>query len=393
MPRFFRAAAPSPELRAGVFHSTVFFTNGVGAVAFAIWLSSKSIPSEQIGIINAFPMLLMLASNYFVGKLADRANDWRTAILMIALIGGGVSVGLFFVNEFWGVLLVWALCALSSGSVPPIIDAATLRMAQRNGSDFGTIRAWGTIGYMVASIVTGLFAARYGAAVFVPLFVCSAMLRAFAAFQLPRFRAPARLDVPVAGAGQGASRLREVLKPWFVLPLVAWGLVQITHAILSLFAALLWKQQGISEGAIGPLIAVGAAAEASMMLIWRRLGWSISARHMLLVSAAVTAVRWTITAFDPPLPILFLLQLGHAFTYTIGYFGLMHFIAKWTSEDIAAEAQGFALMVQQMMTVLGMLAFGFLADAFGLKAFLFAALCGVLAAGCVLFSLRLQPSH
>jgi len=387
-----RAGALTPELRATFFHVTVFFGNAVGAVAFAIWLASKSIPTDQIGIINAVPMLLMLGANLFIGRLADRADDWRTTIVIIALLGFGVSLGLFFVNEFWGVLLVWALCGLTAGSVPPLIDAATLRMTQRNGSDFGSIRAWGTVGYMTMSVAAGFFAATYGASVFVPLYVLSALIRGAVSLQLPRFRAPAHLAVPVA-ANLASNRLREVLRPWFVLPLVAWGLIQITHSVLALFAALIWKEKGISEAAIGPLIATGAAAEAVMMFIWRRIGLTLSARQMLLVAALAASVRWAITAADPPLAMLFLLQLLHALTYSVGYFGCMHFIAKWTGEDIAAEAQGFAVVVQQAMTVIGMLVFGYLAQAYGIRAFLFPALCGLLAAGCILVSLRLHPSH
>ena len=39
--------------------------------------------------------------------------------------------------------------------------------------------------------------------------------------------------------------------------------------------------------------------------------------------------------------LLALLQLLHAFTFAMGYLGGIYFIANWTSEDIAAEAQGF----------------------------------------------------
>jgi PPP family 3-phenylpropionic acid transporter len=114
------------ETRASVFHFTVFLPVSVSAVYFAIWLSGRGISPEQIGIINAVPVLVLLLINLFIGRLADKAGDWRTMILIMALLAGSVPIGLFFVDEFRGILLVWTLVAVSSGSIPPVVDAATV---------------------------------------------------------------------------------------------------------------------------------------------------------------------------------------------------------------------------------------------------------------------------
>jgi len=381
----------SPELRAAVFHFTVFLSMGVSAVYLAIWLSQKGISAEEIGIINAVPVLILLALNLFVGRLADRASDWRNVIVIMAVLAGTVPIGLFFVNEFWGILLVWAFCAMSSGSIPPVIDAATVRLTQRNGSDFGRVRAWGTVGYMTATAGTGLVIAWLGPSAFLPLYFALALLRTLASLQLPRFRAPARQAV-LAEALPEAARLRDALKPWFVLPLIAFALVNATHSILASFAALVWYDNGVPEAAIGPLIAVSAAAEAVMMFAWKRFGGRVSARHMILIAAAVTVFRWAVMALNPPVAVLFALQLLHAFTYGVGYFGVVHFIANWTREDIAAEAQGFAFVLQQAMSVIALIGFGWLVARFGITAFFGASVFGAIAVVCVLVSLSIRPA-
>ncbi|WDR05388.1 MFS transporter [Devosia rhodophyticola] len=108
----------SPELRASIFHSTVFMSMGVASVYLAIWLTEKGLNTDQIGIINAFPVLILLLLNQLIGRLADRASDWRTVIAILAIFGGMVPIGLFFVDEFWGILLFWGFCAMSAGSIP-----------------------------------------------------------------------------------------------------------------------------------------------------------------------------------------------------------------------------------------------------------------------------------
>ena len=76
----------SPEVRASLFHFTVYSTNGVAAAYFGIWLRDRNMSTDQIGIINAAPVLALLVINLFVGRIADRASDWRQAIVFMALV-------------------------------------------------------------------------------------------------------------------------------------------------------------------------------------------------------------------------------------------------------------------------------------------------------------------
>lgn len=384
-----KALGISPELRAGIFHFTVFGSTGVASVYFGIWLSNRGISPDEIGIINAVPVVVLLSINLLVGRLADKASDWRQVITILALIAGAVPVGLFFVNGFWGILLLWTLCVVPSFTLVPVVDAATLRMTQRRGSDFGLVRAWGTVGYMVSTALAGPLIAIFGEAAFVPLFVVWSLLRALLALQLPRFRAPPQ-ELTTATIAPGTNRLRGILAPWFVLPLVGLGMNYSLHGVLGAFAALIWKEQGISEGLIGPLIAVAAAAEAVMMFVWSRLDIKVSARHLIIIAALVATARWGIMAFNPPVIVLFFLQMLHAITFAVGYFGGIYFIANWTNEDIAAEAQGFSYILQQGMGAIALVGFGWGVALWGEKAWLAASAFAFAGAVLVAISLRLK---
>jgi PPP family 3-phenylpropionic acid transporter len=383
----------SPELRASLFHFWVFGSTGVASVYFAIWLSNRGITADEIGVINAAPVLCMMLINLFIGRLADKASDWRQAIVILALIAGAVPIGLFFVSGFWGILLIWTLCVVPAFSLVPIADTATMRMTLRNGTDFAFVRAWGTVGYMITTLVSGPLIAWLGDGAFLPLFLAFAACRALFSLQLPRFRAVAGEDAKVPPPSPTARHLREVLKPWFVLPILGLALHQSIHGVLSVFGALLWKQQGIPEGYIGVLIAVMAFAEAAMMFGWRYLKIKVSARHLIVLAAAVAGTRWIIMAFAPPLWLLFILQLFHCITYAVAYFGGMQFIANWTSEDIAAEAQGFAFVLQQGISIIALVGFGWLVALYGTGAWFGAAAFAFTGLVLTLISLRLQPVH
>jgi len=380
----------TPEFRTSIFYGSFFTGSGAAVMFLPIWLSGKGITPEQIGLINAVPIIVILAFNLIIGRVADRAKDWRQVIVIGALIGGVVPIGLFFVNEFWGILLFWTLVCLPGGAVGPVLDAAAMRLARRNGTDFGVMRAWGTVGYMLFNGLTGYLVVWFGADVFVPLFVGLALLRASIALQLPAFRAPAGEVTIASVAPKSKGSLRDVAKPWFILPLLGFCMVFGTHIVLNAFGSLLWKAQGIPEDVIGPLIALGAASEAAMMFLWKRFGGRISARGIMLISAGVSVLRWLVMGLAPGIGVLIALQLSHGVTFAIGYLGCVHFIANWTSEDIAAETQSLFVVGQQVLSVVALIGFGALVPSMGVEAYFVAAGLALVGAGCIWVSMQMQ---
>lgn len=374
-----RESALTPELRTTSFYFTLFMAGAPATIYAGIWFAERGLSSEQIGIINAVPVLLMLLLNVVVGRIADRAPDWRTTIVLGTVLAGVIPIGLFFVHEFWGILLLWTLAVVPISAIGPVLDAATMRMTRRRGSQYGPIRAWGTVGYMSTLLVVGFLLTQFGGGMFLPLFVGLSLLRGLVSFGLPRFRGPEGEPTPVSS---GASHLREVMKPFFILPLIGFAMVFGTHVVLNAFQALLWKEQGFGSDLTGPLLALAAFAEAAMMFSFRRFAARFPARSLILVSAIAAVFRWICMGLQPGIEWLIPLQLLHSVTFAMGFMGCVHFIANWTSDDIAAEAQGFFTMLQQAMSVIALIGFGWLTGMFGAKAYFvaaaFAGLGGVL---------------
>ncbi len=388
MPPAEAATAPGlpPQLRIGGFYLTMFTVMGAFTAFGGIWIAAQGIGAERIGLINALPVALLMLMNLKVGRLADRARDWRAAIVALVLISALGPLGLLLGGGFWPVLAFWTLTAVAQGLAVPVVDAAAIRMARRQGFDYSTLRAWGTVGYIVTIFATGALVDRYGPGAFVPALAFVAILRALMAMTLPRFRPPEHQRQP----GTGARRLPEVMRPWFVLPLIGWSMVFATFLILNGFQALLWKQQGLAPGWITFLIALGAIAETAMFFGFRRFSRRFAARHLILASALISVIRWICFAFSPGIAWLIPLQLLHSVTYAMGFMGCVGFIANWTSEDIAAEAQSFFVLLQQAFSVLALSGFGWLAARYGAHAYFASAVFAGCGALLIALSLRLM---
>lgn len=385
------AAEPrlTPEFKATIYYFIQYMSGAVVTVYSGIWFAGRGLTPDQIGIINAAPVLLILLLNVIVGRIADRASDWKQVIVIGAVIAGITPFALYLAHDFWTILLVWTLFTLPSGLVGPVVDAATLRLTRRRGTQFGPIRAWGTVGYMLMLTLTGFIIAWLGGGIFLPLFIGLSLLRTIAAFGLPRFRATTAGE-PAAPIDHGARHLREVMKPFFVLPLVGFAMVFGTHIILNAFQGLLWKEQGFPEDIIGPLLAVGALSEAGLMFVFARFARRFSARTLILASAIAAVFRWSCMALQPDLVWLIPLQALNAITFALGYLGCMHFIANWTSDHIAAEVQGFFQMLQQGMVVVSLIAFGWLMGMIGAQAYFIAAAFSAIGAVLIWLSISMQ---
>jgi PPP family 3-phenylpropionic acid transporter len=380
--------APSPNvvLRVIPFYAAMFLPQGVASVFAGIWFASRGFTESEIGILNAAPVLVLLALNLWVGRIADRAEDWRGVIVIGAMASGIGALLLPAMQGFWAILLAWTLTFAAFGAVLPVCDAATMRLSRRAGFDYSAVRAWASVGYLIMLLATGFLLSRFGAWMFLPLFCATSLIRSGAAVVLPRFRAPAEERTP----GPGARSLMRALRPWFLLPLIGGAIIYGTHQVLGAFQALLWADQGLSASTIAVLIGLGAASEVVVFFLYPRLGGRISARWLILVSAAVAAGRWAIYGFSPPVALLVPLQLLHGITFGFGFLGCITFIANWTSEDIAAEAQSFFVMLQQGFSVLALLAFGWLAGSMGAHAYIPLGLVAACGAALVWLSLRLQ---
>jgi len=194
-----------------------------------LWFQTLGMTTEQIGIIFALPIIGVVLAGIPVGRLADRASDWRYVIVGGALLSAIISFALLVVEGFIALLIVWTLAVVMRTVISPVIDAAAIRHSRREDGNFGGLYAWKTVGYLATVSGTGLLVGQVGIVAFLPAFLAMEALRGLCALLLPRFRAT-------------PSPVRKARPHWIksanralLLPLFGWALVHCTHSILNAF--------------------------------------------------------------------------------------------------------------------------------------------------------------
>jgi PPP family 3-phenylpropionic acid transporter len=380
----------TPAARTGAYYSTLLMSVAVATPFLPIWLADKGMSSSEIGFVNAAPIFVMVVISLIVGRVADRAKDWRTVIVIGSVLAAIPPFLLLGLDGFWPILVVWTLLNLPFHAIVPVVDAATMRMSIRTGSDFGRIRVWGTLGFVTATLIAGFLLETAGVVAFVPLLIVVSLMRAGLSLQLPLFRDQSGVAPPKSTNPLVAGRSRELWRPWFVLALIGGSLLHGSQMMVAIFGALLWTEQGIAGWQIGVLFAIAPASEILALVYYKQFSRVFAARQLMLIGCAAGVLRWCIFALEPGFEVLALMQLLHLMTTGFLIMGMTSFIANWTTEDIAAEAQSFFVVIRQVVMVAAILGFGAIAGTMGSDAYYIAAIVSALAGAMIVASLRLM---
>ncbi len=369
--------------RLALLYGALFLFVGSMMPYFPLWLASRGLEKWEIGIIVSAPLFTRLAFTPAISFLADRLGD-RRRVLRVLVWGTLLSLlTLSFLDRFWEILPIALLVGAFWTSVMPLTDTLAMSAVRRLGMDYGKVRLWGSLAFILASFGGGLWIDLWGGSAAMTLILGAAVLMMLSAHALPP--PPGRRT---AATALPPLRLRDVAalgrSPVFWLFLLAASLVQGAHAVYYAFGTLHWQAQDISAGIIGTLWAVGVVAEIVLFLKGKPLVARFGPLGLLTLAALAAILRWTVTAFDPPLGVLFAVQTLHGLTFGAAHLGAIHFLSDAIPEPYAATAQGlYATFAMGAIMGSAMMASGPLYEALAGKAYLVMAGLGVLSFLCV----------
>ena len=377
----------TPKRRTGLYFFSQFMAGGTANAFAGIWFSQQGLSDFQIGLLTSVPTAILLFVNIFVGRIADRASDWRLVILWGAAASALSSVGLFWSSCFVWLLLFFTGTVIAQSMIVPVADAAAMHLMQQHGGNLGTMRGLSTFGYLAGLLASGFLIGHFGGWLFLPVFIGLSFVRLGGAKMLPNFKS--RIT---ASPSKGPHRFRNFLRPWLLFPLLGWAIVYATHYVLNGFQSLLWSQQGISTTMISLLIGFGALSEMIAFFLFQRVQDRLPIRWIILLSSVVTVLRWLAMATMPPVALLFPLQALHGITFALGFLACVTYIGRHTHMSAAAEAQSFFLVLQQIASIAVITIFSWLASGAGNNPFWGNAAMALVGTLLIVFALRLPQA-
>ncbi|TPL33498.1 MFS transporter [Mesorhizobium sp. B2-4-8] len=360
------------ELRMSLIFATLFVSQGTHLPYFPLWLQAKGFHAEQIAVILAAPMFLRVVTTPLLTALADRARD--RADLYIALVAASmiISAGYFLPASYAVVLAVSLALTIVWTPHSPMADSLALSGVRRFGSNYTSMRKWGSISYLCANVAGGFILTAAGAQA-VPAIIFAALGAAlFAALLAPRLGRP-RLASPLSAAEIQHSA-PSLFNAYFVYFTLGVGILTASHAFLYGFVSIYWKSIGIGDTVVGLLWAWGVVAEVCMFVFFNRIFASVSVVRVMVIAGIGAVVRWIAFPLIWPLGLgvagFFGVQTLHSVSVAMVLIGLQKMIGETVSEERTGAAQGVAYFFNGFFMAAVTLASGPLYDRFGVDGFL-----------------------
>jgi len=365
--------AISTSRRMALFYAASFLLVGIQTPFWPVWLAARGFGPQDIALIFAAAIWAKVVATPALGALADRLGRRRTVMLALAVVSLAAYAGLWPVAAFWAVLALNAVAGTAQSALMPLADAVTLAAVRDEGADYGRIRLWGSVTFILAAVGSGALLAvlpssgRGSDAVLILVLAASTVLL------VACFAVPQALEARRGGARWAAlARLAADRRFWLFT--AAAAALQSSHQLYYGFGTLYWRTLGFSDAVIGALWAEGVVAE--IVLFWQggRLAARLGPFGLMAMGGAAGIVRWSLMGLAPGLGAAAALQLLHACTFGASHLGAMYFMARTVPPAAAASAQSlYAGLSTGIGSGLVMLAAGRLYAAFGGEAYLFMA--------------------
>ncbi|MCR9128568.1 MAG: MFS transporter [Alphaproteobacteria bacterium] len=331
-----RLASLPRSTRFALFFGAFYFGFGAYLPYMPVWYEARGLTPELIGLAAGAAMAGRVIAAPLGAALADRMAKRRHAVLGFAL--GSLLIFLAHIpaSSPWAIVTLALLAGGAFSGVVPVIDAFAMNEASRRRFAFGPPRSVGSAAFILGNLGCGALIGVYGGEAALYWTLLGAALAVCTALLLPegrRTQAAARGETPAGGL------ITALTAAGLPLAFAASALIQAAHGFYYAFSAVAWQAAGVPSAYVGALWATGVAAEIVFFQLSARQLSHISPPMLMALGGAAAVVRWIALAFGPPLPVLFALQLLHAFSFGATYLGFLRYATAHAPSRYAATAQ------------------------------------------------------
>lgn len=318
--------------RLACYYAATFLAIGVVVPFWPAWLQGRGLSPAEIGVVLSVGAWVRVASNPLIAQFADRRGRPDRVLVVLAWLTLAAHLAYAGVDGFWPILAVSTLAGIAFSAMFPLGDAVTMQRVREGTVDYGRVRLWGSITFVVAAMGGGQVLTDRPSELILWLIIGCLVMQLGAVHRLPETR--------TVGMARFGTPLIEVVRNGSFLAFIAVaGLLQASHAAYYAFATLYWIDAGYDEVVIGMLWAEGTIAEIVLFAVAKKVLTRLSPLTLVGLGAAAGVVRWMVLGwtFDPVA--LIAVQLLHAFTFGAVHLAVMHHIARAIPAMHGATAQ------------------------------------------------------
>jgi len=149
-----------------------------------------------------------------------------------------------------------------------------------------------------------------------------------------------RLEPIAAGPARVLASATSLLREkGFLTIMASSALIQGSHAAYYTFASITWQASGLGGLTIAGLWVLGVLAEIVVFALSPR--FTLAPALLVVIGGLSAVARWLITAQEPSVAVLSVVQLAHGLTYGLTQVGTMGLLVRHVPIHAMARGQGY----------------------------------------------------
>ncbi len=361
-----------------LFYAAYFGALGLIIAFLPVFLVDRGMSITMVGLMTGLLSFSRVLSPPLIGHLLDHremhgGKEFSNLFIIVAsLVAAALALSLAWVDGRLSLALVIFAFGVLWSAMLPLTDGLSVSVSEAALVDYGRLRMWGSIGFVVATLAGGLWLAENHIQSFPWWLGALLLLTAYAAKGFPT-------DSSVTKARKSTG---VFVRSTFLTVIAASFVMQMSHGAYYGLYSLFLLEHGFEGWQISSLWILGVIAEIILM-------WGYSARLKALPPGVVlgacfvlASMRWAGIGLTSEWLWLSLLQILHAASFAAFHIVAITWVRRLAPEGKLSSAQGwYAAGGYGMGSMLGLAGAGFIAESVGFSAAFFAcalvALCGL----------------
>ncbi len=331
----------------------------------SLYLLSIGFTGTQVGLVLSASAAFRLIVPPLLNALADRTERHRQ--LFYGLVVGNALATIGTVTLIFSQWVIGSMVVLRDSFDAPsasLLSQLTITRLETQGRDiYGQLRAWGSLGWAVTTMISGMFFALGG---YFLLFVLAAILN-FASLLFVK-ALPQRTTETAPQKSKPDTRPRSRSTAFYIL-MASWFLFFIGMSSIAGFMYPYFQQElGASNAMIGILASVAALAEIPSMIVIDRMMRRVNIRVTLMWGMIGMASIWTVFTFLQGAALLIPLMIIRGTFYTFQNIAHTLFVSRISHPAQAATNQAIAqVTVPALAQLVSAPIAGYIFDVFGAR--------------------------
>jgi PPP family 3-phenylpropionic acid transporter len=380
---------PKQSFNFALFFFAYYGFIGVFSPYASLYFSDKGMTAAQIGVLMSLIQVMRIFGPNLWGWVADHSQRRVLVLRITALAALTAFLGMFFGQTFAQFFVVMIAINMFTSAQGPLSEALMLSEMRGDLTQYGRVRLWGSVGFILTVTVAGYLLDWQGISLmpWISLAMLGLVLLASCRMQ-ESAHIPPQHDVP---------SVKSLLQQREVIAFFASTFLMIAaHAALYVFYSLYLAQLGYSKTVIGLMWSLGVVAEIVFFYYQAPLFRRFGIQKLMMASLLIAVARFLMIGFcAQSLFWLLIAQILHAATFGVHHSASVAMLQRWFSGPLQARGQALYISISYGLGgTLGGLILSALWDTFGAQTvYLTAAGFALAGAGAATLAFRWQSSR